>query len=93
MDLSSMAVYMVNCISSLVVCHSPSNTTRFLLIIVQAVLSVYEFTASRIEMLNAQIEAHMDTLVEEQVTSSQLFFIITTIPLTYYLDYAIIAKL
>jgi hypothetical protein len=51
MDLSSMAVYMVNCISSLV-----------------NVLSAYEFTASRIEMLTAQIEAHMDTLVEEQTT-------------------------
>lgn len=49
LDLSSMAVYMINCISSLMV-----------------ILVQHDFTISRIEMLNAQIEAHMHTIVEEQ---------------------------
>eukprot|EP01112_Ceratiomyxa_fruticulosa_P012391 TRINITY_DN3427_c0_g2_i1.p1 TRINITY_DN3427_c0_g2~~TRINITY_DN3427_c0_g2_i1.p1 ORF type:complete len:740 (-),score=94.15 TRINITY_DN3427_c0_g2_i1:40-2259(-) len=51
LDLSSMAVYMINCISS-----------------IQTSLSNYDFTAPRIEMLAAQVDAHMDTLVEEQTS-------------------------
>uniref|UniRef100_H2Y655 Conserved oligomeric Golgi complex subunit 6 n=1 Tax=Ciona savignyi TaxID=51511 RepID=H2Y655_CIOSA len=36
---------------------------------IKSLLSLYEFTDKRIEMLSAQIEAHIDTLVNEQAAS------------------------
>jgi hypothetical protein len=38
----------------------------------QVILVQHDFTASRVEMLNAQIEAYTDTLVEEQVHGNGL---------------------
>ena len=35
----------------------------------KSTLGVYEFTDEKIEMLTAQIDAHLDTLIHEQVTS------------------------
>eukprot|EP01097_Dermamoeba_algensis_P008175 TRINITY_DN5330_c0_g1_i1.p1 TRINITY_DN5330_c0_g1~~TRINITY_DN5330_c0_g1_i1.p1 ORF type:complete len:578 (-),score=132.02 TRINITY_DN5330_c0_g1_i1:140-1873(-) len=49
---SDMAVYLINCISS-----------------IQTALSGYSFASKRVEMLEGQIEAHMDTLVEEETSS------------------------
>ncbi|KAM9953674.1 hypothetical protein ACTFIR_008765 [Dictyostelium discoideum] len=52
LPLISMAVFMINCLSS-----------------IKSVLENYtSFTASNLELLTCQIEAHMDTLVEEQTS-------------------------
>jgi len=37
--------------------------------LIQSSLSKYDFTASRVEMLAANIEAHMDTLIQEEMST------------------------
>jgi len=38
------------------------------LYLIQSTVALYEFTDTRVEMLQAQIDAHVDTLVSEQAT-------------------------